>query len=179
MKFKNLFLILVLSILFTSCNVTQTPANTQVSVNWDYSYYDYDQIHYLYTNYPSYFWNYQYMNPYGVRTYYYNHPYFIQYRRDCAQRNVRYTPYRRYINTPTVTHNRPVYQNRGRSNQQYRQPQRTHTTSSVTRSRPTYRSTPQRSTYRSSTPQRSSSIQRSSSTQRTRSVSPSRSRNKQ
>ena len=162
MKARNLFLVFLLSILFTSCTVMTAPSNAQVNVNWDTSFYDYDQINNL-----------------GIRTYYYNHPYFIQYRRDCSRRNVRYTPYRRYDNRQRVFN-----QIHRRDNQEHKQPQRNiqrtpvriNRESNVTRSKPTYRSTPQRSTYRSPTPQRRTSVQRSTTTQRSRSTVPTRSR---
>jgi hypothetical protein len=187
MKKLHLIMIFLIGMLFTSCTVMQTPSNARVDVSWDGSYYDFDQIHFLYTNNPQYFWNYQYVNNFGVNMFYYQHPYFIQYRRDCVRRNVQYRPYRRYDNRVTVNNNNRRTINsrgyRGRSNQDYRNSstnrnngnyiqsnQRKSTSVNSTRT-----STPIRSNYRSSTPTRNTNVQRSSATQRTRSATPNRS----
>lgn len=177
MKIQNLFLALVLGILFTSCTVLQTPSNqtAQVGVTWDMDVYDFNQIHFMYQNNPQFFWNNQFVNRFGINTFYYNHPFFLRYRRDCFRRNIVYRPYRPYHrinNNRNIRNNRVIRNNglritrnggntvnRGRSN------------STARRNTNTYRRLPQKSvkhgtsnrSYRRNTPNRT--YQRSRSTQ--------------
>lgn len=91
---KTLLLILAVS-LMSSCASFQIESRTSTI---DVNHYNYDRIHYLYTNNPNYFYNTTYIDQYGIRNYYYQHPYFVRY---CSTRNI--TPYRQ----PRVYHKQP------------------------------------------------------------------------
>jgi|DEB0MinimDraft_12_1074336.scaffolds.fasta_scaffold00020_76 hypothetical protein len=88
-KFK-LLLIILSALLISSCASFQLESGVSTI---DVNHYNYDRIHYLYTSNPNYFYTNTYINQYGVRNYYYQHPYFIRY---CANRNIR--PYNNHYN---------------------------------------------------------------------------------
>lgn len=109
---KNLILpfLFVLFFTLTSCGTTYTVSTyTPYSVQW-VDVYDYNRIHFLYTNYPQYVW-----------THYYSHPYFVRYRNESLYRGVYIKPYNAYT-YPTRTTNHavrtqtPTRYNSGRSN---------------------------------------------------------------
>lgn len=86
MKMKYILLILTFSLFLSSCDVIHLTTTGHNRVSWDYSYYDYNKIHFLYSTQPNYFYRYQYIDEYGVFRYYHRHPYFLRYRRDRARR---------------------------------------------------------------------------------------------
>jgi hypothetical protein len=70
-------LLIIFSVfLFTSCASFQFGT---VAVTYDFNQYDYNSIHYLYTNNPHYFYNNSYIDQFGIMRYYYSHPYFVRY----------------------------------------------------------------------------------------------------
>ena len=99
---KLKYLLLILGMVFlTSCS-SFYPVATSVDINLDV--YDYNRIHWLYTNHYDYFWNATYINPYGVRCYVYNHPHFIRYRNDYYRRYHRHIPHYRHNYTRSRTY---------------------------------------------------------------------------
>lgn len=139
---KNLILpfLFVLFFTLTSCGTTYTVSTyTPYSVQW-VDMYDYNRIHFLYTNYPQYIW-----------TNYYSHPYFVRYRNECLRRGVYIKPYRADV-YPVHTTNRvvqtqtPTRYNSGRSNWDYSRNTRSTTVQAPSNYRPStqrnYTSTP-------------------------------------
>lgn len=170
---KKLIFLLLLVFTFTSCGTqfrVSTYGTTYVDpypVQWVNTY-NFDRIHWLYLNHPQFVWN-----------NYYQHPYFIRYRRDCLNRGIYVRPYRynRAYRTPTrnvVRNNSNIYRrNSGRSNLDYnRTRNQRYSTNRVTPQRRTYNSTRSNNTrVQRSTPSRnysrSNSVQRRSSSVRT------------
>ena len=135
----NLFKYILIGVLFVSCASYQEKSITYAHSEYTFKYYDYNSLHFMYVNNPSYFYNTFYINKYGIRRYYYTHPYFIRYytyrkiipnhNYYIQRRNNRTGPYRR----------RRLLSPIRRSNTTRRSTTRTNTSSTVRRQNMTSR----------------------------------------
>lgn len=88
---KRLLIILSLSLFSLSSCATYQIQGVRLSsayvesISYNFEYYDYNTIHWLYINNPYYFYNTFYVDQQGIRRYYYTHPYFVRY---CSYRNI-------------------------------------------------------------------------------------------
>jgi hypothetical protein len=105
--FINMYKILILAILisFSSC------ASWNVVADYDFynDNYNYNQIHMIYLENPSWFYNNYYLDMYGTPTYYHRHPHYIRYQKECVRRT--YTNSKRNT-TSTSTRRASINNNR-------------------------------------------------------------------
>ena len=103
------FLYLLVFVTLSSCSLAQYPISVHNTYDSGWvGYYNFNAIHRLYVN-----------NPTFVYTHYYNHPHFVRYRQESTRRGIflepRYYTTPRKPSTPKVTTS--YRQNSGRSNQ--------------------------------------------------------------
>lgn len=136
---KKLLLIL-LTYFVVSCGTLRWDTLENSDPMW--SSYNYNQIHFIYTSNPGWFYNNYYIDYYGRTRYYHHHPYYVRYQKSKTRRETHNThtrksnvstPIRRTNKSqfiqPQPQHNRSINQRNTRSNSQI---QRTPTTRSTT-----------------------------------------------
>jgi len=106
-NFRNLLLALA-TFLFISCGSLELTSSNDYDMNYDY--YNYNQIHLLYTSNPRWFYDNYYIDNFGRQRYCHTHPYYIRYikQRDRKiKRNSHSVTTRTTRVAPTFTHTNP------------------------------------------------------------------------